>query len=187
MNKRQPIDVFQFTALTYRLLSNAGVGTVGDLCRKRAGDLLGVRGFGRKCLKEVKESLADHGLQLRTPDIAPKKGGKLSASEALRRHMVQAVGQEIRSQLRIEMAELFSGHIAAWLETEERLRDESLELCTQARLFPDGDANIRGEWARLKHLPEQVARERLNAWIRGWLTAKGVRSSSSARRLKLSP
>jgi DNA-directed RNA polymerase alpha subunit len=46
-------------------LQMANIHTVGELVQRREGDLLKTKNFGRKCLREVKEALAEHGLHLK--------------------------------------------------------------------------------------------------------------------------
>jgi DNA-directed RNA polymerase subunit alpha len=45
-------------------LKNADIKTVGDLVTKCERDLLDLPNFGRRCLDEVKETLAKKGLRL---------------------------------------------------------------------------------------------------------------------------
>jgi DNA-directed RNA polymerase alpha subunit len=47
-----------------RVLREAGLVTVGDLCRCAATDLLGRRNFGRAMLHEVNDALAARRLAL---------------------------------------------------------------------------------------------------------------------------
>lgn len=43
----------------------SGILTIGDLVSKTAEDLLAIRGFGKKSLKEVRDELWDFGLKLK--------------------------------------------------------------------------------------------------------------------------
>jgi DNA-directed RNA polymerase alpha subunit len=47
-------------------LDNASIRTVGGLVRKREDDLLAIEGLGQKGLQDIKRSLSNLGLTLRT-------------------------------------------------------------------------------------------------------------------------
>ena len=45
-------------------MQNANIHLIGELVQKTEGEMLKTKNFGRKSLKEIKEILADMGLQL---------------------------------------------------------------------------------------------------------------------------
>lgn len=47
------------------LKRHAGIITLGDLLQYSKSDLLNIKNFGRKCLKETEEALATYGLELK--------------------------------------------------------------------------------------------------------------------------
>ncbi len=47
------------------LIKDAGIKTLGDLLQYSKSDLLNLKNFGRKCLKETEEALATYGLELK--------------------------------------------------------------------------------------------------------------------------
>ncbi len=59
------IDSIQLSTRTLNALSEAGIRTVGGLIQKTEKDLLNLDGFGEKALSELKEVLADFGLELK--------------------------------------------------------------------------------------------------------------------------
>lgn len=58
------IDELDFSIRTYNCLRRAGIQTVKDLVNCTEEDLLKIRNFGRKCVKEVKDRLEREGLHL---------------------------------------------------------------------------------------------------------------------------
>jgi len=70
------IEELEFSQRTFNCLRRAGLLTLRALATVSEGDLTGIRGFGKKSLIEVREKLAERGLELKPP-----KGG-LRAAEA---------------------------------------------------------------------------------------------------------
>jgi DNA-directed RNA polymerase alpha subunit len=66
--KGEPIERLELTARTYNRLKQEGIHTIPQLADRTAGDLMEIRNFGAKCLAEVRELLAGHGLALRGED-----------------------------------------------------------------------------------------------------------------------
>lgn len=60
------ITELQLPQRVEQALDNASIRTVGGLVRKREDDLLGIEGLGQKGLQEIKRSLSNLGLTLRT-------------------------------------------------------------------------------------------------------------------------
>lgn len=60
----KPIDELEMSARAANCLKYMGVKTIGDLVHKTETEMLKVRNFGRKSLKEVKDILAGMGLRL---------------------------------------------------------------------------------------------------------------------------
>lgn len=58
------MEEFDFSTHTYNVLVRANIETVSQLVAKTEGDLMRLRGFGVKCLDEVKQKLQKRGLQL---------------------------------------------------------------------------------------------------------------------------
>ncbi|MBI4365352.1 MAG: hypothetical protein HY543_00885 [Deltaproteobacteria bacterium] len=54
----------EFSKRTEDCLRNAGIEFISDLCRKSEADLLSIKNFGRRSLKEVQELLAEMDLSL---------------------------------------------------------------------------------------------------------------------------
>jgi hypothetical protein len=61
-----PVDELELSIRAINCLHLAGIGTIGDLRRRSEKDLLAIRGFGKKCIEEVKDRLAECGLELAT-------------------------------------------------------------------------------------------------------------------------
>lgn len=53
---------FSLTVRTLCCLKAADIVTVRQLCRKKKTEFLVIRNFGKKTLTELKDFLADHGL-----------------------------------------------------------------------------------------------------------------------------
>lgn len=64
------IEELEFSQRTFNCLRRAGLLTLRALATVSEGDLTGIRGFGKKSLIEVREKLAERGLELKPP-----KGG----------------------------------------------------------------------------------------------------------------
>ena len=63
--RREPISALGLALRASWCLDASGVATVGDLCRRSAGDLLAIEQFGEATLAEVRGRLAERGLALR--------------------------------------------------------------------------------------------------------------------------
>ena len=59
-----------FSQRTFNCLRRAGLLNLRALAVVTESDLIGIRGFGKKSLNEVRDKLAEHGLA-----IKPPKGG----------------------------------------------------------------------------------------------------------------
>ncbi len=64
------IEEMDFSQRTFNCLRRAGLLTLRHLAAVTESDLIGIRGFGKKSLHEVRDKLAEHGLA-----IKPPKGG----------------------------------------------------------------------------------------------------------------
>ncbi len=64
------IEELDFSQRTFNCLRRAGLLTLRALAVATESDLTGIRGFGKKSLVEVRDKLAEHGLELKPP-----KGG----------------------------------------------------------------------------------------------------------------
>jgi DNA-directed RNA polymerase subunit alpha len=60
-----PIDEVEFSVRARRALETLGVRTLGDLVSKTESELLACKNFGQTSLNEVKQRLAEYGLDLR--------------------------------------------------------------------------------------------------------------------------
>ena len=65
LSMSDPIDFLSLTARSATLLKGDGVLTIGDAVEKSEEDLIKLPNIGRKTLNELRECLAEHGLQLR--------------------------------------------------------------------------------------------------------------------------
>lgn len=63
-NLLRPVDELELSVRSFNCLQNAGIKYIGDLVQKSEGQMLKTKNFGRKSLKEIKELLAEMGLQL---------------------------------------------------------------------------------------------------------------------------
>ena len=59
------IEDLELSARTINALSNANIRTVGGLARKKSADILEIEGFGNKGLEEIKDLLAQFGIELK--------------------------------------------------------------------------------------------------------------------------
>lgn len=59
------IEDLDLSARTINALSNANIRTVGGLARKKSADILEIEGFGNKGLEEIKNLLAQYGIELK--------------------------------------------------------------------------------------------------------------------------
>jgi DNA-directed RNA polymerase subunit alpha len=60
-----PIEDLQLTIRSYNCLKREGIHSVGELVARSEADLLDIRNFGAKSIVEVKEKLAELGLNLK--------------------------------------------------------------------------------------------------------------------------
>ena len=60
-----PIEELELGVRSYNCLKRVGIETIGDLLTKSENELASIPNFGRKSIEEVKETLQQHGLNLR--------------------------------------------------------------------------------------------------------------------------
>jgi DNA-directed RNA polymerase subunit alpha len=60
-----PIEELELGVRSYNCLKRVGIETIGDLVTKSESELAAIPNFGRKSIEEVKETLQQHGLNLR--------------------------------------------------------------------------------------------------------------------------
>jgi DNA-directed RNA polymerase subunit alpha len=60
-----PIEELELGVRSYNCLKRVGIETIGDLVMKSENELAAIPNFGKKSIEEVKETLAQHGLNLR--------------------------------------------------------------------------------------------------------------------------
>src|SRR4051812_13941133 len=60
-----PIEELELGVRSYNCLKRVGIETIGDLVGKSENELASIPNFGRKSIEEVKETLQQHGLNLR--------------------------------------------------------------------------------------------------------------------------
>ena len=65
--KATPIDRIEFSVRARRALESLRIVTLGELASRTEAELLGCRNFGQTSLNEVRQRLAEFGLQLRDP------------------------------------------------------------------------------------------------------------------------
>src|SRR3954468_3202392 len=68
-----PIEELELGVRSYNCLKRVGIETIGDLVTKTENELAAIPNFGKKSIEEVKETLQQHGLNLR--------GGSSNGSE----------------------------------------------------------------------------------------------------------
>lgn len=62
----KPVSDLQLSVRSRKALQLLGIETLGDLASHTEAELMGVKNFGATSLMEIKERLAEHGLQLRS-------------------------------------------------------------------------------------------------------------------------
>lgn len=72
------IEELDFSQRTFNCLRRAGILNLKNLAVATESDLTAIRGFGKKSLLEVRDKLAEHGLELKPP-----KGGYRSSLDSL--------------------------------------------------------------------------------------------------------
>ena len=60
-----PIEELELGVRSYNCLKRVGIETIGDLVTKTEHELASIPNFGKKSIEEVKETLQQHGLNLR--------------------------------------------------------------------------------------------------------------------------
>src|ERR687884_1870456 len=60
-----PIEELELGVRSYNCLKRVGIETIGDLVMKTENELAAIPNFGKKSIEEVKETLQNHGLNLR--------------------------------------------------------------------------------------------------------------------------
>ncbi len=60
-----PIEELELGVRSYNCLKRVGIETIGDLVMKTENELAAIPNFGKKSIEEVKETLSQHGLNLR--------------------------------------------------------------------------------------------------------------------------
>jgi DNA-directed RNA polymerase subunit alpha len=60
-----PIEELELGVRSYNCLKRVGIETIGDLVTKSESELAAIPNFGKKSIEEVKETLQQHGLNLR--------------------------------------------------------------------------------------------------------------------------
>jgi DNA-directed RNA polymerase subunit alpha len=60
-----PIEELELGVRSYNCLKRVGIETIGDLVMKSESELAAIPNFGKKSIEEVKETLQQHGLNLR--------------------------------------------------------------------------------------------------------------------------
>jgi DNA-directed RNA polymerase subunit alpha len=60
-----PIEELELGVRSYNCLKRVGIETIGDLVMKTEGELAAIPNFGKKSIEEVRETLSQHGLNLR--------------------------------------------------------------------------------------------------------------------------
>jgi DNA-directed RNA polymerase subunit alpha len=59
------IEELDFSQRTFNCLRRAGLLTLRQLAAVTESDLTAIRGFGKKSLSEVRDKLAEHGIELK--------------------------------------------------------------------------------------------------------------------------
>src|SRR5919206_3384424 len=86
-----PIEELELGVRSYNCLKRVGIETIGDLVTKTENELAAIPNFGKKSIEEVKETLAQHGLNLRG-----ENGG---GGAPQKRRAPHEGGQEARARL----------------------------------------------------------------------------------------
>ncbi len=63
-NLNRSVEELELSVRSYNCLKNANIATIGELIQKTEAEMLKTKNFGRKCLNEIKEILAQMGLSL---------------------------------------------------------------------------------------------------------------------------
>ena len=70
-----PIEELELGVRSYNCLKRVGIETIGDLVMKTENELAAIPNFGKKSIEEVKETLQQHGLNLRGDNGGGSSGG----------------------------------------------------------------------------------------------------------------
>jgi DNA-directed RNA polymerase subunit alpha len=70
-----PIEELELGVRSYNCLKRVGIETIGDLVMKTENELAAIPNFGKKSIEEVKETLQQHGLNLRGDSGGGSNGG----------------------------------------------------------------------------------------------------------------
>jgi DNA-directed RNA polymerase subunit alpha len=70
-----PIEELELGVRSYNCLKRVGIETIGDLVMKTENELAAIPNFGKKSIEEVKETLQQHGLNLRGDNGGGSGGG----------------------------------------------------------------------------------------------------------------
>jgi DNA-directed RNA polymerase subunit alpha len=70
-----PIEELELGVRSYNCLKRVGIETIGDLVMKTENELAAIPNFGKKSIEEVKETLQQHGLNLRGDNGGGGGGG----------------------------------------------------------------------------------------------------------------
>ena len=84
-----PIEELELGVRSYNCLKRVGIETIGDLVTKSESELAAIPNFGKKSIEEVKETLQQHGLNLRGGGNGARSN---SASRALRKEARPRLG-----------------------------------------------------------------------------------------------
>ena len=75
-----PIEELELGVRSYNCLKRVGIETIGDLVTKSESELAAIPNFGKKSIEEVKETLQQHGLNLRGGSVQrPERLGGVGA------------------------------------------------------------------------------------------------------------
>ncbi len=74
--ERVPVEILEVSIRTHRVLDSVGILFIDELEQKTAADLLGCRGFGLKCLREIRKELARYGTSLKHDYVANTENEK---------------------------------------------------------------------------------------------------------------
>ena len=74
-----PIEELELGVRSYNCLKRVGIETIGDLVVKSENELAAIPNFGKKSIEEVKETLQQHGLNLRGDNGGSSSSSSLEA------------------------------------------------------------------------------------------------------------
>ena len=85
-NLNRSVEELELRVRSYNCLKNANIQTIGELVQKTEAEMLKTKNFGRKCLNEIKEILAQMGLCLGHEDRRARQRGSRQSAAAVHRH-----------------------------------------------------------------------------------------------------